>query len=239
MSLLAAVGLGCTPVEVPSQGLAEDPSEPEFVAAAPEPVRPAICGALTFEPTGPWQSKGERLEHVRDAWHPRAEYGQPIAIRAATPPFVWKDYDFFQIEVVGAPYPVEPCYLPQTRPEDYTEAFECAPAWRLVDQAPREAWPANPEQWAALMGTLDHATAVFTSPEALRGCMPELPAAVEAGLPALGRGTEDEAQTWTFVERLDPDPRTTLLLAVQVSIEEQNITTEHQHLWLFDHPEAS
>lgn len=238
VSLMAGLGLGCTPAEAPSPHTDVDlpDPEPEFIS---ERTGPARCGALPVEATGPWQTEGERFEGVRRAWYPRPEYGRPIALRPATPPFAWTDYDFFQVEVVGTPDPVAPCYLPQSPPDDFTDMFECAPAWRMIHEAPREAWPSTPAQWAGLLGTLDHATAVFTSPEELRNCMPELPASVEASLPALGRRIDGETERVAFVERLDPDPQTTLVLAVVVSVEERRLTTEHQQLWLFEHPEAS
>ena len=106
MSLVAAasLGLACTSAEDPSQEPSEDlvDDEPEFISGVSERTGPALCGGLAFEPTGPWQAKGERLEGVRGAWHPRPEYGRPIALRPATPPFAWADYDFFEVEVMGA-----------------------------------------------------------------------------------------------------------------------------------------
>lgn len=190
------------------------------------------CGAIATEPRGPWQREGVRLRAVREGWHPRAEYGQPVAVREARPPFEVAGHAFFEVQVEGAPRAIQPCFVRES--EGGSSFPTCAPAWVLVVESTPEARPSTNEEWAQLLGLLDGAAAVYASDAELDRCAVGLPEAVRAELPRLGLRRSRGEQTARFVERVDFGEGLTMLVAVHATLHEGRLVVAHDELWTLD-----
>lgn len=197
-------------------------------------VRDPSCGAIAIAPLGPWQRKGVRLGEVRAGWHPRAEYGQPVAIREARVPFELPGHTFYEVQVEGAPRLIQPCFMRDDGPSEHLGHAACVPSWVLVVEAPPEARPQTIEQWAALLGLLDGATAVYPSEAELERCVSDLPVSV----PSLGLHRHGAEQHAEFVERVDVGDELTMLVAVHAKLLEGRLDVEHRELWTTDREEA-
>lgn len=174
------------------------------------------------------------MRAVRDGWHPRAEHGQPVAIREARVAFEVPGHTFFEVQVEGAPRVMQPCFVRDEGPSEHLGLAACVPSWVLVIEATPEARPRTIDEWAQLLGLLDGATAVYPSEAELDRCASELPPSVRAAVPPLGlrqSGAEQHAQ---FVERVDMGDELTMLVAVHATLQAGRLELEHRELWMMD-----
>jgi len=242
LSLALVSALGCTPVPdapapagEPRPDSPVEPGEPGEPGPPPAPTAAlaeleAACGELELKPTGPWERSGEVFDRVLDSWHPRAEYGRPVAIRRVDVPQPIPGFDTLEVEVEHAPSARQPCYVPHDAGPDDPYAFECRSLSALVFETPPQSQPRGVASWAALVGTLDQARAVFPSEMALDRCLPGLPAKIRASLPPLGRRTKDGKERLTFVELLEIDDASTMLTTVRVEHEGDGVVVERHEL---------
>lgn len=192
------------------------------------------CGAIAVAPVGPWQREGVRMREVREGWHPRAEYGQPVAIREARIALEMPGHTFYEVQVEGAPRVIQPCFVKDDGPSEHLGHAACVPAWVLVIEAPPAARPQTNEQWAALLGLLDGATAVYASEAELERCVSDLP----VSMPSLGLHRHGAEQHAEFVERVDLGDELTMLVAVHAKLQDGRLEVEHRELWTMDREEA-
>lgn len=174
------------------------------------------------------------MREVRDGWHPRAEYGQPVAIREARIPFEVPGHTFFEVQVEGAPRTIQPCFVRDDGPSEHLGSAACVPSWVLVTEATPEARPQTNVQWAQLLGLLDGATAVYPSEAELDRCAGDLPTSVRAAVPPLGLRLHGAEQHAEFVERMDLGDELTMLVAVHATLQEGRLELEHRELWTVD-----
>ncbi|HET6581903.1 MAG TPA: hypothetical protein VFG69_00625 [Nannocystaceae bacterium] len=205
----AVLVIACTPAD--SELVA---SRAELVIALPQLDTMPGCGALGIRPLGPWRTDHPLLPPLRSGWHPRAESGQPIAVRDAVPPFPIPGHTFVQVRLAGVPRDVEPCYVrPRSEPASDSGSLpqrrECGVLWQLIDETPAASRPHSAREWAQLVGTLDGAAAVFAGPDELAQCGAARPD-VTGWTPGL-RGSADAPRV-TFVERIDNESSSTWLL---------------------------
>jgi hypothetical protein len=212
-----------------------DAEVPRDSAALVEPLGPG-CGAISVEPTGPWEEQGERLAEVREAWHPRAEHGRPTAIRDASPPFALPGVELLQVRVEGAARALQPCFTHAGETDGTLGHIECLPAWVLLAAVPPPAQPQTNEQWAQLIGLLDGASAVISDPVQLERCV-ALPPPLRARVPWLGLRRTAAGVQAAFIERIDAGPALTMLVTVSATLADGRLELEHEELWTVDHEE--
>jgi hypothetical protein len=236
---LAVLVVACAPTgdREPLPGLVPAKGSPAFVrpsrgveapafALASAPVED-VCGAIVIEPTGSWVLEGVQLDGVRDHWQSSMEYGQPVAIREARPPFEVPGHRFWQVQVERAPRPIQPCFTKDGSPPQLL-LEGCVDVWALIGEATPEARPRTAEQWAQLLGLLDGASAVYPDEGALERCVEHLPSQVRPSLGLRRSGTELHV---TFVERVDFGPELTMLVTVHATLEDDRLGLEHEELW--------
>lgn len=240
---MLALCLGCTPSS-PGAGsvTTAEPSpeaEPEIDAPPTLGVRVPIdtaCGGLHVGIAGPWRHADPQLDALREAWIPGPTDGHPVAVRDATPPFVVRGHDFLQAQIAGGPRPEVSCYAPRGTRATSGDSIVCegqGGAQALVHQIRPTERPSTPAQWAALVGTLDGATAVFASDEELARCAVGLPPAI-AATASLGPRPDDEGRVVRIVERLDPSAGLTMLVTVSITERDEFVQIEHHELWTTD-----
>jgi hypothetical protein len=200
-----------------------DPAEVRTIS--PGEVR---CGEIADTPRTAWEHEGDRFVAMRASWVPRAEYGEPVAIRSLVPPVDVEGLELFHVRVLHAPQRLQRCWVPSSVAAE-SRVGACMQAEDIVAFLSRDAHPRTVRDWALLIGSVDEASAVFTSARELEHCPLGLPRAARATLPSLGLRNDDGVEHVTFIERVET-ALVTQLIVVDARIDGDRSQIERREL---------